>query len=657
MTRRIRNDAAAALACLVAAAACGGTGGSPSPTSVAPALDATPAPATAAPAPAGPAVDNMSFDAAAPGGTLIIGQGQEPDSLYLYGTGMLASSHIFHSLYDGPIDTLDFDHQPVILEALPKIEDDGPDAVLERVSVAAGGRYVDPETQEVVTATQQVADLPQLTVRFRIVEGVTWQDGTPVTAHDSVFAQALSCDPLTPVSKYVCERTASYTAVDDATVEWKSLPGFTDQTYYSNFYTPLPRHQPGADGQTKMADMDAGAILKDEAFTRKPYAYGAYMVDEWVSGDNVTLVRNPHYWRAPEGLPFLDKVVHRFIPNGDSLIQAAVAGEIDVATTDGLDVSQAEVIDAAVADGKIVSSYLTGTTWEHMNFNLDPVDDRPPLGACLPIRQAVAHATDRQNMVDEVMLGKSRIAHTFVPEEHWAYPPEDMLVAYDYDPEAAKRILDDFGFKDGDGDGIREAEKNITCPIAVGLDGATKDLTIPAGTPLELELMTTEGRPYREQTTLLMQQNLKNVGIDASLQYIASNTFFGDGPDGPVFGRRYDLAEYAFSFGVMPPVSRYYCTDIPSAENAWAGGNHPAWCNPAYDRAAKQAENTLERAAALPLYHQALQLLMQDIPALGLYARVNVRVASPEVVNFKPNPSHPSEAWNIESWGFKTPRP
>lgn len=655
MTRPSLTGAAAVVACLLAAA-CGGASESQSPTAEAPTAVA-PAPATETTAPAAEAVDNLSFDPAAKGGTLIIGQGQEPDSLYLYGTGMLASSHIFHSLYDGPIDTLDFDYQPVILESLPKIEDGGPDAVLEMVSVAAGDRYVDPETQEVVTATQQVADLPQLTVRFRLVDGVTWQDGTPVTAHDSVFSQQLSCDPLTPVSKYVCERTASYTAVDDATVEWKSLPGFTDQTYYSNYYTPLPRHQPAADGQTKMADMDAAAILKDEAFSRKPYAYGAFMVGEWVAGDSVTLERNPHYWRAAEGLPFLDKVVHRFIPNGDSLIQAAVAGDIDVATTDGLDVSQAEVIDGAVAEGKIIASYLTGTTWEHMNFNLDPVDDRPPLGACLPIRQAVAHATDRQNMVDEVMLGKSRVAHTFVPEEHWAYPPEDMLVTYDYDPAKAEQILDDFGFKDADGDGIREAQTNITCPITVGLDGATKALTIPAGTRLELELMTTEGRPYREQTTLLMQQNLKNVGIDASLQYIASNTFFGDGPDGPVFGRRYDLAEYAFSFGVMPPVSRYYCTDVPSADNAWAGGNRPAWCNPAYDRAAKEAENTLERAQALPLYHEALRLLMQEIPALGLYARVNVRVASPDLVNFKPNPSHPSEAWNIESWGFATARP
>jgi len=596
---------------------------------------------------------NLAFEPAQKGGTLVIGQGQEPDSLYVYGTGMLASTHILSSLYDGPFDNLDFEYQPVILEKLPRIEEGGPDAILDRLTVEPGQRHIDPETQEVVTATETLYGLPQVTVRFRIKPGVTWEDGTPVTAEDSAFSQKLACDEKTTTSKFVCERTEHYIVIDERTVEWRSLPGFTDQTYYTNFYTPLPRHQVGADGKTKMADMGAADVIADEVFSRRPLSYGPFRIVEWKSGDAVTLERNPHYWRADEGLPFLDSLVHRFIPDGNTLLTAAITGEIDVATTDGLDVSQADAIDQAVGEGKIQVSYLTGTTWEHMNFLLRPIDDRPPLGACLEVRQAVAHATDRQNMVDVVMKGKSRIQHTFVPNEHWAYPPEDMIVAYDYDPEKAKQILEAMGFKDQDGDGVREAEADIACTVTTGVDGATEEMKIAKGTPLALELMTTEGRPYREQTTLLMQQNLKDVGVDASLQYIASNIFFEDGPDGPVSGRRYDLAEYAFSFGVMPPVSGYYCTDIPGPDNNWAGGNSTAWCNPDYDRNAKQAENTLDRAESLPLYHEALRLLMEDIPVMGLYARVNVRVYSPELVNFRPNASQPSEAWNVEAWGFK----
>jgi peptide/nickel transport system substrate-binding protein len=65
----------------------------------------------------------MAFEPAAKGGELVIGQGQEPDTLYLHGGSMLAASHIQNSLYDGPIEGLSYDYQPVILEKLPKIED------------------------------------------------------------------------------------------------------------------------------------------------------------------------------------------------------------------------------------------------------------------------------------------------------------------------------------------------------------------------------------------------------------------------------------------------------------------------------------------------------------------------------------------------------
>ena len=94
---------------------------------------------------------------------------------------------------------------------------------MEMVSVEAGQQYVDAEKQEVVTATAKVDNLPQLMVTFKMKPGLKWQDGTPVTAADSVFAQKLTCDPDTATSKYTCERTTKYEAVDDVTVVWQGL--------------------------------------------------------------------------------------------------------------------------------------------------------------------------------------------------------------------------------------------------------------------------------------------------------------------------------------------------------------------------------------------------------------------------------------------------
>jgi peptide/nickel transport system substrate-binding protein len=594
--------------------------------------------------------DVFAFEPAEPGGTLVIGQNQEPDTLYTYGGSMLAGSFVLSSIYDGPIEGLDYDYQAVIFDELPKLENGG--AVMNMVSVDAGAQYVDAETQEVVTATETVTDLPQLVVTFVMKDGLTWQDGTPVTGEDSVFSRGLACHPDTPTSKYTCERTTSYEATDDHTLVWTGLPGFTDQTYFTNFYTPLPRHQPSSDGTTTLADMEPTAILEDEEFTRKPWSYGPFKIDEWESGEKIVLSKNEYYWRASEGLPFLDSVIYRIIPDSNALLAAIKSGDIDVATQSGMGLDQYDALTEAEAAGELTPHYVVGTVWEHIDFNLNPIDDRVAVGACVEVRQAVAHGTDRQNMVDVIQKGKTLVQNTYVPAEHWAYPPDDMLTVYDYDIARANEILDGIGFVDGDGDGVREATEDITCTVTTDVDGNTKDQVIPAGTPLEFTLNTTEGNQMREEATLLFQQNMVDIGVKVNLEYLAANIFFEDGPDGPLFGRRYDLGQFAWLTGVQPPVGLYWCTETPSEENSWAGQNETGWCSPEYDKISKQADNTLERAKALPMYHQAQQIFSENLPVLPLFARVKVMATTPDVVNFMPNPTVNAETWNIETWGF-----
>lgn len=596
----------------------------------------------------------MDFDpVAVPGGTLVIGQGQEPETLYRFGGSMLAASHVLNSLYDGPVEGLGYDYQPVILEKLPKIEDNTPDAVMETVSVASGDQYVDPETQEVVTATEAVDDLSQITVRFTMVEGLTWQDGTPVTAEDSVWAYTLSCDPDTATSKFTCERTTSYSAVDDRTVEWKSLPGFTDQTYFINFYAPLARHQVGSDGRP-MSEMAATEIAEDTMFNRTPYSYGPFQVAEWADGEFIRLTKNEYYWRKDEGLPFLDEVIHRFLPDSNALLAALSNGDVDVATQDGLDISQFDALSTSETNGEIVPYYVVGTVWEHIDFNLDPTDERAALGACKNLRKAIAYGTDRATMVEVIQKGKTRVQNTFVPEEHWAYPPDDMMSIYDYNPEQAMQMLEELGFTDADDDGVRSAAEDITCTVTVDLEGTTKDKLIPAGTPLEMSLNTTQGNVMREETTLLFQQNMTDIGMKVNLEYLPADVFFADGPDGPLFGRRFDLGEFAWLTGVQPPVGLYYCTDVPTEENAWGGQNETGFCNKDYDSISKQAEGTLAREEALPMYHEAQKILTDELPILPLFARVKVMATAPNVVNFRPDPTVNSETWNIETWGFSS---
>jgi len=586
---------------------------------------------------------------AMPGGSVVIAMLQEPDSLYLYGETSLAATQVRNALYDGPVDQLNYDFQPVILTGLPRLEQPGSGARLDVVTVERGERYVDQASQEVITATAQVRDLPRLTARFSLRPGMRWQDGVPVTASDSVFSQRLDCGPDTPTSKDLCERTAHYDRIDDGTVEWQGLPGYVDSTFYANFYTPLPRHQPGTNGQ-RMDAMEASAILEDEVFARRPLSYGPFMLKEWVPGKQITLVRNPAYWRAAEGMPFLDRVDFRFMSDADEAIKALLTGDAQVVTRDSLNVSQIPDLEAAAGRGRLTPYYFQNGTWEHIDFNHQPLDGSPALGACKEVRQAIAHGTDRQGMVDTILHGKSTVQNSLAPDAHWSMPPAGGMTVYGFDPDKARNLLQGLGFVDADGDGYRETSKAIHCPVTTGADGQVKDQVIEPGTPLALTLVTTKGSWMREDIALRFQADMQAIGVKIELLFQEAPVLFGDGPDGTLYGRSFDLAEYAWLTGVRPPVDLYRCGEIPSEDNHWAGQNPTGWCSPEYDQVTHDAMASVDRGRSLPLYHRAHAILADQLPALPLFGRVSVIAAVPTLLNLRPDPSVSSETWNIEEW-------
>ncbi len=584
------------------------------------------------------------------GGTLVIAAPDEPDSLYLHGTYGAASARIWDALYDGPIDVLDYDFHPVILERLPRLGDGDGDVVLSPVTVEPGGQYVDPSTQEVVTATARVTGLPQLTVRYRIEPGVTWQDGTPLTADDSVFSRRLACDSDTPTSKYVCERTVAYRSVDARTILWQGLPGYVDPTYELNFYAPLPRHQRGEDGR-RMDGMSAEEVLLDPVVNRRPLAYGPFQMAEWQDDQRIRLVRNDHYWRARHGLPYLDGIEFRFIRDANRLLPALKAGEVDVVVPDGLDLGRFDELESARRAGSVVPHYTMRPVWHHLDFNVNPLGTAPPLGSCKDVRQAIALGTDRRRMMEAVTHGTSEVMNSVVPSAHWAYPPDAMRTDYPFDPDSARRRLDALGFTDSDGDGRREADRAIDCPVVSDLTGAIEDRHIGAGTRLRMTLTTTSGNVMREEIALIFQSQMADIGVTIDLEFRPANEFFESSPDGPLAGRTYDLALFAWATGVLPTVWPYLCSQIPSAETAWSGQNATGWCDPEYDQLGHEAESTIDRPSAAGLYHAMQQRFTDALPSLPLFPYVSVSATRPGVRNFRPNGSAGSELWNVEEWG------
>ena len=603
--------------------------------------------------------------------TLVICQGQEPDTLYPYAGAMLAKSHVLEAIYDGPYDTNSFAYQPVILEKLPSLTDG--DALLNAVTVSEGdsvvvadqsvatleaGMMIVPAGEtEPVEYTGGDVELDQLVVTFKLLPGLLWSDGTPLTASDSVYSFNLLADPDTPQPKFVPERSQSYEATDDVTVVWTGLPGYKDATYYINFYTPYPEHVWG--------QFTAAELIEAEESSRAPLGWGPYIVDEWVQGDNVTLHKNPNYWRADEGLPVFETAVYRFVGEGSNAnIAAVLSGECDIVDqTSGLD-DQSELLLELQSAGQINATFVTGTTWEHVDFGIQHISyddgydggtsDRPNFFSDVRVREAFTMCMDRQALVDTITFGQSIVIDTYLPPQHPLFYAEARHIGFDV--EAGSALLEEVGWADDDGD-------PATPRVAQGVEG------VPEGTLLEVAYETTDST-LRQQITAVLQQSMGQCGIQANITLYPAAEWFADGPDGKLFGRRFDLGQFAWLTGVQPPCDLYKTDQVTGnvgeewisimdgetkvfSVNGWGGQNDPGYTNPAYDAACNKAITALPGQPAYDEGHlESQRIFSEDLPVAPLILRLKLAATRTDMCNFIMDPTSNSEFWNIEEFDY-----
>jgi peptide/nickel transport system substrate-binding protein len=675
-----------------------------------------------------PVVVEVEVEPVAPTDTLVICIGQEPDTLYPWGGSMLAASQVQEAIYDGPIDNRSFGYQAVILEKLPNLADG--DAVVEAATVIEGDAVVDDsgapatldagelvlyedcedeiclnsEGEEVdqpagcepgednscevlegatvvrpagcnaadcaVTYEGGAFEMDQMVVTFSMVPGLMWSDGTPMTASDSVYSFNLCSDVDTPSGcPYVGDRTASYDALDDSTIVWTGVPGYMDSTYFVNFFTPLPEFIWGMYTTVELIDA--------EESSRAPLGWGSYILDEWVSGESITLHKNSNYWRADEGLPLFDNLVYRIVgENSNANIAAILSGECDIVDqTSHLD-DQSELLLGLQNLGQVNATFVVGTMWEHADFgirpftyddgyDMTPVDeggdgDRADFFSDVRTRRAVAMCFDRQAVVDTVMFGQSIVLDTYLPPQHPVFNAD--ATHYDFDVAAGSALLEEVGWTDEDGDGIREAHS-----VANVIDG----------TPLSFNYWTTSATQQMAATQIMAQTALE-CGIDVVLEYYETSEYFAESEDAPLAGRRFDLGQFAWLSGVEPSCYLWLSENIPGdttktigeipwllealGDSAdpdnlafvdWQIYNHTGYANPEFDVVCNAAMQSLPGQASYDENHLlAQEIFATDLPVVPLYLRLKLAATRVDMCNFIMDPTANSEMWNIEEFGY-----
>lgn len=584
---------------------------------------------------------------------LIVCMAQEPDTLYPYGGSMLAATAVQVAIFETEVTTFSYDYQALGIEKLPSLADG--DAVVSQVEANEGDLVLDatgnPAILEagvsVINADKETVEfdgtpitMEQISVDFTLNPRV-WSDGVPVTAEDSVYSFELNRDPDTPAGKFVADRTASYTATGELSLNWTGVPGFLDPTYFTNVWQPFPQHIWG--------QFSATELLEAEEASRLPVSDGAFHIVDWVAGDSIYLEPNPYYYRQAEGLPYLDSVTFKFIPDTNQLIAQLISGACDIGTQDGLTASDAPFLIEAENNGLLTPYFQTGTVFEHIDFGVNSYGDygddqgRPDWFEDARVRQAMTMCTDRQGMVDNILYGRSEVIHSYVPSVHPLYP-EEGLTEWPYDVDAANALLDEVGFLDSDGDGIREYY--------------TDRGTSWEGEPFSVNLGTTTGNDMRQQMTQIFKANMLDCGIDVVLYYVPSSEWFADGPDGPLFGRRIDLGEFAWISAVQPSCNLYLTSQITGPEEegfgGWGATNDTGWSNEAFDQACNTALSSLPGTPEYEESHkEAQRIFSQEVPVIPAFLRLIVAAARPNVVGFGVDPTGGTELQNIYQYDLE----
>jgi peptide/nickel transport system substrate-binding protein len=645
-----RRSYLAAFLTVIFLAACQGQ-----PTPAPSPLPGTPLPSINTPVPPTPTATLPPKPSEKPTRSLVICLGQEPSSLYVYGASSVGMWSVLEGIYDGPIDTRQYAAQPVILEKLPSLADQ--DAVFEPVEVKAGDLVVDADGNPISLAAgarvlpsgcsgadcaqtwdgKKALQMDRLKVSFRLLPNLKWSDGAPLTAADSVYSFNLAADPATKVSKRIVDLTASYQAVDDVTVEWTGHPGFAPQSLDELFFLPLPKH---AWGKYKPAEME-----NVDEITRKPLGWGPYMIEDWKAGDNILLRKNPNYFRASEGLPKFDNLVFRFLGEpGDNNLAALQAGECDlIDQTTLLEDQLPQILELQTA--KKLQAYIgQGPDWEHLDFNLrpaaedngaNPAQATPDFFGELKVRQAFAYCIDRQNIIQTLYEGLSSIPTTFLPPGH-PMSPQD-IAPLPYDAAKGNQLLTEAGWVDED-------HNPATPRIAQGV------ANVRPGTPFEITYYTTQATA-RTKTADLIAKNLAECGVKVNVQALDPSQLYAPGPDGVLFGRTFDLAQFSWATGSQPPCFLYETQSIPTAKNNWIGGNLTGYSSQDYDAACQKArEARLDSADRIQAYQETARLFSKDLPALPLYFPLKIAISRADFCNMKMDVTARSSLWNLESF-------
>ena len=440
-----------------------------------------------------------------------------------------------------------------------------------------------------------------LTYTFKLRNDVKWHDGTQFTAKDVVFTYTTmqKKELGSQRTSELNDRVESVTAPDDYTVVFK-MKKIVAPFLTGNMYYIAPEHilKDVPVDQIKSHPLSLGDAKA--TIGTGPFKFGSY-----TKGDNVTLAKNPNYFR---GEPALDQYIYKVVKDGTVLVAQLKTGEVDYGN-----------VTAALYEEMTRQANVNAVKYETYSFffytyQLDTA--RTALFQEKAVRQALAYALDREAMLKAINFGLGTIGAGTEPVLSWAYAPDQITTKYTYDPNKANQLLDQAGWVKGS-DGIRAK----------------------GGQKLSFTMWGQSGSPVIDGYIASMQQLWKAIGVDC----IPKTEEFSSLVARLTESHDFEMVIVGFSWGVDPDQTSMWATQ------SYGGGfNLNKYSNPQVDTILKQALSELDQEKRKQLYIQMQNIVVDDAPSIILYFTQTPAAVNKRVHNLKPNAV--ATRWNSQTW-------
>jgi peptide/nickel transport system substrate-binding protein len=434
-----------------------------------------------------------------------------------------------------------------------------------------------------------------LAIIFKLRRGVKWQDGKDFTAEDVMFGYQTIINPNT--------RTAyggDFKEVKEAVV----LDPHTFRVTYKRAFAPgltswgslvvLPKH------------LLQGQDINTAPFSRKPVGIGPYRLKEWKTGEKIVLEANPGYF---EGRPNLDGFVYRIIPDPATMFLELKAGGIDyMGLTPTQYTRQTETYKMHRDFRKF--KYLA-FAYTYLGYNLKDWKFQD-----VRVRQAISHAIDKEEIIEGVQLGLGLIATgPYKPDTLWYNP---NVPKYPYDPERAKKLLTEAGWK-------REGKNGLL----------QKD-----GKPFEFTILTNQGNEARAKCAEIIQRRLSAVGIQIKIRTVEWAAFINDFID----KKNFEAVILGWTLGQDPDIYDIWHSSKVGPKEL----NFISYKNKEVDDLLEKGRYTFDQNVRKACYDRIQEILAQEQPYTFLYVPYALPVISARFRGVEPAPA--GIGYNMYKW-------